>query len=72
MLKLPQVRPKELIRALGRLGFHIIRQKGSHAQLKKGNLLVTVPVHNRDLNPGTLHSILRQSKLTVEELLQEL
>ncbi|HXX21853.1 MAG TPA: type II toxin-antitoxin system HicA family toxin [Terriglobia bacterium] len=27
-----------------------MRQKGSHLQLKRGNLLVTVPIHSADLS----------------------
>ncbi|MGC8890964.1 MAG: type II toxin-antitoxin system HicA family toxin, partial [bacterium] len=54
--------------ALQRLGFIVVRSKGSHLQLKKGNLLVTVPIHNKDLKPETLRSILRQAKITIEEL----
>ncbi len=49
-------------------GFYLVRQRGSHAQYKKGNLLVTVPMHPGDLNPLTLRSILRQAKMTIEEL----
>ncbi|MBI4686159.1 MAG: type II toxin-antitoxin system HicA family toxin [Nitrospirae bacterium] len=36
---------------------------------KRGNLLVTIPIHSGDLNPGTLRSILRQAKLEMEEFL---
>ena len=50
------------------MDFIEVRRKGSHIQFKKGNLLVTVPMHSKDLNPNTLKSILRQSKITVEEL----
>ena len=67
MPKLPVVRPKEALRALQKVGFVLIRQRGSHAQLKKANLLVTLPMHSRDLNPETLKSILRQAKLSAEE-----
>ncbi len=52
-----------------RAGFYLVRQRGSHAQYKKGNLLVTIPMHAGDLNRATLHSILRQAKMTIEELL---
>ncbi len=68
MPKLPQIKPSRLMRALQRLGFQIVRQKGSHVQLKKANLLVTVPHHAGDLNPETLRSILRQAKLTFDDL----
>lgn len=37
-------------------------------QYKTGNLLVTVPFHNKDLRQETIKSILRQAQLSVEEL----
>ena len=70
MPSLPALKPKEVVRALERAGFHLIRQRGSHAQYKRGNLLVTVPMHSGDLNPLTLRSILRQAKMSVEEFLE--
>jgi predicted RNA binding protein YcfA (HicA-like mRNA interferase family) len=72
MSKLPVLKPLEVIKALQRLGFVIIRSKGSHVQLKKGNLLVTVPVHGKDLKPETLRSILRQAKIDIDELKRNL
>jgi len=69
MPKLPALKPRDVIRALESGGFHIARQSGSHVQLKKGNRLVTVPNHPRDLKPGTLRSIIRQSGLTRDEFL---
>jgi len=68
MPKLPVLKPREVIAALKRAGFYEVRRRGSHLQLKKGNLLVTVPVHSRDLNPETLRSILRQARLSAAEL----
>lgn len=70
MPKLPVLTPKQIIKILNSIGFREIRRRGSHIQLKKGNLLVTVPYHNRDLNIGTLKSILRQAKLSVDELIE--
>ena len=70
MPKLPAVKPDEIVRILNRSGFYKVRQKGSHLQMKRGNLLVTVPMHSGDLNPGTLKSILRQAKLDDEEFLE--
>lgn len=69
MPNLPALKPKEVARVLGRAGFYLARQRGSHAQYKKGNLLVTVPMHSRDLNTTTLRSILRQAKMSPEEFL---
>lgn len=69
MPELPSLRPRKVIRALESAGFYVARQSGSHVQLKKGNLLVTVPNHPRDLNPSILRSIIRQARLTREEFL---
>ncbi|MEK6753988.1 MAG: type II toxin-antitoxin system HicA family toxin [Chloroflexota bacterium] len=68
MPKLPVLKPREIISALQKAGFRQVRQKGSHIQFKRGNLLVTVPSHPGDLNPQVLRSILRQAQMSVEEL----
>ena len=70
MPKLPALKPREVTAALKQAGFYEVRQRGSHLQLKKGNLLVTVPIHGGDLNPGTLRSIIRQARMTVDEFLE--
>jgi predicted RNA binding protein YcfA (HicA-like mRNA interferase family) len=67
MPKLPVVTSRKVISALETIGFYKVRQRGSHVQLKRGNLLVTIPVHSGDINPGTLKSILRQAKLDINE-----
>jgi len=67
MPKLPVVKPRQVIAALEKAGFRPVRQRGSHIQFKRGNLLVTVPNHPGDLNPSVLKSILRQAQLGVEE-----
>ena len=68
--RLPAVRPKEAIRALGRAGFFVHHTSGSHYVLKhpgKPQLRVTVPYHNKDLKRRTLASIIDQAGLTVQE-----
>jgi predicted RNA binding protein YcfA (HicA-like mRNA interferase family) len=67
MPKLPILKPRQVIAALEKAGFRQVRQKGSHVQLKRGNLLVTVPNHPGDLNPNVLKSILRQAQMSLEE-----
>mgnify|MGYP002152480135 CR=1 FL=1 len=55
-----------LCRLLEINGFVAVRQKGSHRvmQRKLQNRTVTVPVPmHKDLKPGTLGSIIRQSQL---------
>jgi predicted RNA binding protein YcfA (HicA-like mRNA interferase family) len=53
---------KEILRRLQAENWAILRQEGSHVRLGKGSLRTTVPLHgNRDLKPGTLASIERQT-----------
>jgi predicted RNA binding protein YcfA (HicA-like mRNA interferase family) len=62
-MKLPRdVSGERLIRALEKLGYELLRQKGSHTRLRHNGPpahLVTVPGHSR-LKTGTLHSILQE------------
>ena len=68
---LPVVKPVHLIRTLKRNGFYIDHQRGSHIYLKHPDRtgLVCVPNHNRDIKKGTLHSILKQADMTIEDLI---
>lgn len=71
-MKLPVVSGKEVLKALVKAGFEIVRRKGSHVHLFKEaggqRLHVTVPVHaNKDLNPFVLRSIIRQAGFAPEE-----
>jgi len=59
MPRLPALKPVEVLRALQKMGFTVVRSKGVHMQLKKGNLLVTIPFQSKDLKPETLKLILR-------------
>jgi predicted RNA binding protein YcfA (HicA-like mRNA interferase family) len=71
MSDLPVVRPRQLIRALERAGFFVHHIRGSHHYLRhpdRPSLLITVPVHTRDLKRGTLRTILRQAGLTPDDL----
>ena len=69
MAKLPSVSGKKLIRALGKLGFVVIRQKGSHVILQRESNLITVPLHD-PIKKSTLNAILKQADVTLEELLE--
>ena len=68
---LPVVSGAETIRALERLGFAVVRQRGSHIILRKGAFGCVVPNH-RELKVGTLGGILKQAGLSVEEFLAAL
>jgi predicted RNA binding protein YcfA (HicA-like mRNA interferase family) len=69
--KLPVLDGRRVVRALTRAGFVTDRIVGSHyVMVFPGDptRTVTVPVHaGRDLKPGTLRSIIRQTGFSVEE-----
>ena len=71
MSELPTLNYIQLIRALQRAGFFVVRQRGSHIRLQKrtpeGTLKLTVPAH-RSIKKGTLSQILKTGKLTPDEL----
>jgi len=69
MAKLPVLSGKDLIKVLEREGFQIVRQKGSHVSLQKGEFRTVVPLHT-DLAKGTLLGILKQCGLTKEKLIE--
>ncbi len=62
-MKLPRgVSGDRLIRMLERLGYEVLRQKGSHVRLRHPGPplhLVTIPKHD-PLKAGTLHGILAE------------
>jgi predicted RNA binding protein YcfA (HicA-like mRNA interferase family) len=74
MPKLPRVKANEVLRALERLGFVQVRQKGSHVILKKQvsmgegeevqmiELGCVVPLHRKAIAIGTLNNILKQAE----------
>ncbi len=71
MSKTPSLNFEKLISALRRDGWVVVRQRGSHIRLQKttkdGTLKLTVPAH-RPIKRSTLSHILKQAKLSVEEL----
>lgn len=65
MAELPALSGKEVLRALERLGFAVVRQRGSHVILRKGASGCVVPNH-RALKAGTLAGILKQAGVSLE------
>ena len=61
---------RHLIRALGKLGFQVIRRKGSHHFLRHADGRCTVvPVHRGEtIGRGLLAQILRNCELSKEDL----
>lgn len=73
MSKVPSLSYIDIIRALQRDGWTIVRQRGSHIRLQKriGDelLKITVPAH-KPVKRSTLSHILKQARLDVDEFLE--
>jgi predicted RNA binding protein YcfA (HicA-like mRNA interferase family) len=75
MAKLKRVSGNETVKALRKLGFEQVRQRGSHVVLKKhlsdGPIGCVVPLH-KELAVGTLAAILRQARVSADEFTEQL
>ena len=71
MSRLPVLKPREVIRALERLGFVEVRQRGAHRQFRHPDGRgTTVPFHSgRDIAPPLLRQIIKDIRVTLEEFL---
>lgn len=68
---IPILKPREIVAILEKLGFHEVRQRGSHKQFRHADgRLTTVPFHKgRDLSPILLRQIAKDIQLTIEAFL---
>ena len=77
--KLPVVSGKDLIKFLKKLGYEVVRQRGSHVRLRKetenGIHNITIPYHD-EIAKGTLNAILNDvskwNNIPKEELIKKL
>lgn len=71
MKRLPRVTGKKVKKALLKAGFKLIRTKGSHNFLvhsEDTSRWATIPIHAGEiLTPKTLLSILKSTRLSIEE-----
>jgi predicted RNA binding protein YcfA (HicA-like mRNA interferase family) len=70
MPTLPSLSGRAVVKAFGRDGWVVARQKGSHVILvKEGHwATLSVPDH-REIAPGTLRSLIRASRLTIDQFI---
>jgi len=70
MTRLPRLKGKEIVRLLEKLGFRVVRTRGSHTFLRHSDGRATVvPVHSGEtIGPGLLRAILRDAEITTEDL----
>ncbi len=66
---------RQIIKALSRIGFVIISQRGSHVKLRgkfDGEVFTAIVPNHKEVALGTLQSILKQAGITKEELEQNI
>jgi predicted RNA binding protein YcfA (HicA-like mRNA interferase family) len=73
MGRLPVLKPKEVASILEKLGFVLVRQKGSHQQYRhEDGRRTTIPFHSgRDISPILLRKIASDIGLTIEDFLSQ-
>jgi predicted RNA binding protein YcfA (HicA-like mRNA interferase family) len=73
LTKVPSLAYMEIIKALQRDGWTVVRQRGSHIRLHKrmGDelLKLTIPAH-RPVKRSTLSHILKRARLEVDDFLE--
>lgn len=72
MTRLPSLTGEQVVKALGKAGFQVLRQKGSHVYLKHPDGRATVvPVHKGEsVGRGLLRKIMQDAELSREEFLK--
>lgn len=67
--KYPILPPSDIIKAIRKIGFYKVSQKGSHIKYRKDGeptRTVIIPMHS-EVARGTLQSILEQAGITLTE-----
>ncbi|MBI5955858.1 MAG: type II toxin-antitoxin system HicA family toxin, partial [Chloroflexi bacterium] len=61
----------ECMKALGKIGFYLRRQEGSHMILRRDDPFAQAVVRDhKELDRGTLRAIVRQAGLSVDEFVK--
>ena len=71
MPKLPVLSGTAVVKALEKLGFEQVRQRGSHVVMRSGAHGCVVPLH-KEVKSGTLAGILRQAGILQADFLEAL
>jgi predicted RNA binding protein YcfA (HicA-like mRNA interferase family) len=72
MSKVPVLKPSEVESILLKMGFEMVRQRGSHRQYRHPDgRCTTVPFHSgRDISPILLRQIAKDVGMSAEEFVQ--
>ncbi len=70
MSGLPRVSGRDRVKVLGKIGYYLKRQHGSHIILRRDDpsAQLVIPDH-KELDRGTLRAIIRQADLSVSEFM---
>jgi predicted RNA binding protein YcfA (HicA-like mRNA interferase family) len=73
--RLPRISGEAVVKVLTKLGYNVVRQKGSHLRLKDpdnpSHKPITVPLH-KSIKPGLLRKIIKDADLSVKEFIEYL
>jgi predicted RNA binding protein YcfA (HicA-like mRNA interferase family) len=70
---IPVLKPSEVAEILRKLGFELVRQRGSHQQFRDARgRCTTVPFHKgRDISPPLLRQIAKDIGMTIENFIAD-
>ena len=68
---LPVISGREAVRAFERVGWQVARRKGSHIHMvhPENRAILSIPDH-KELDRGTLRSLIRKAELAVGDFVQ--
>jgi predicted RNA binding protein YcfA (HicA-like mRNA interferase family) len=70
MPKIPQISGKSLVKVLEKIGYFVVRQRGSHIRMHhEDRWPITIPNH-KILGKGLLRKILRDAELSTNDFLK--
>ncbi|MBN1665175.1 MAG: type II toxin-antitoxin system HicA family toxin [Deltaproteobacteria bacterium] len=66
MPDLPHISGNDAIKIFEKLDFKVVRQKGSHVVLRRGDQGCVIPLH-KELAIGTLRNAIKQAEITADD-----
>jgi predicted RNA binding protein YcfA (HicA-like mRNA interferase family) len=70
MAAVPLLKPQDIIKAFGKLGWEVARQRGSHIIMTKPGHIATLSIPNHPfVGRGTLRGLIARAGLSLEEFL---
>ena len=71
MPSLPVISGRKTVRAFEKLGWQVVRQRGSHIIMVKDGEMTTLSIpDHKEIAKGTLRSLIRSAGITVDEFIQ--